>query len=151
MGVMYDWFRAGDDERAKRVGGVVGGPAAARHPGVVETTWIDPSVKVAQLHFHVLGRPEKFDVHIEERVLPEVPIGPDNWDLPTVGRLRDDVRDSLGGVPEDQYDELGRWWATIEEFQGFDASHVADLCTSLLRLCREARERDEHVFVWSCM
>lgn len=153
MGVTYDYFRAADDEAAKRVGTVLGGPAVARHPFVVETKFVDPYVKIARLRFHVLGRPETHDLSSTTQLLPEAPVGPDNWGEPTLERLSDDLRDDLAGVPENDGDELGRWWATTEEFvrDGADASFVASLCVDLLRLCHDARARDEHVYVWSSL
>jgi hypothetical protein len=153
MGVMYDYFRSADDDLAKRVGGVRGGPVAAGHLGVVESKGVDPHVRVGRLHFQVIYRPWQYDDSLATQVPPEVPIGPDNWEEPTVHRLSDQLRDSLAGVPDDRREEVGRWWAGTEGFvlDRVEPAQVVALCDALLTLCRDARDRDQHVFVWSSL
>jgi hypothetical protein len=153
MGVSYDYFRAALDETAQRAGEVVGGPVVAGSTGVVETKWVDPWVRVGRLHFQIAGRPWTYDGSVAVQVLPELPIGPDDWELPTVHRLSDEVRDSFASVADDDASDLGRWWAGTEEFvlDRADPTYVASLCIDLLTLCREARDAGEHVYVWSAM
>ena len=153
MGVMYDYFRAADDDTAKSVGGVTGGPGVAGHPEVVETKWVDPTVRVARLYYRVLDRDWQLDPRLVTQVLPELPIGPDNFEEPTVERLADGLRDALAEVVEDDRSALGQWWATTEEFalDRVDATYVEELCGELLALCRHARDAGEHVYVWSCL
>ncbi len=151
MGVHYDYFRAVDDATAKRLGQVVGGPAASGHPGTVETKWVDPQVRVGRLVARVREAEWSLDVARPTMVLPEEPAGPDNWDVPAVWLLSDQVRDDLASVTDARRVELGRWWATTEEFvmDRVDASYVDELCTSMLTLCRDARAESEHLYVWS--
>ena len=63
------------------------------------------------------------------------------------------MRDPLAGFADDDRSELGRWRAGTEEFflDRADAAYVASLCSGLLRLCREACDAGEHVYVWSAM
>jgi hypothetical protein len=150
---MYDYFRAADDEAAKGVGRVVGGPAVAGHPGVIETKWVEPHVRVGQLYFRALGREWHYDAGLAVQVLPEEPIGPDNFEEPTLERLSDEVRDTLAGLSEEQRAALGRWWSTSEEFtrDRTDPAYVEELCAQLVMLCRDARDHHEHVYVWGCL
>ena len=94
-----------------------------------------------------------YDGSLALQVHPQAPIGPEDWELPTVHRLDDAVRDSLASVAETDRSELGRWWATTEEFarDRGDPAYVASLCADLLTLCREAGDAGEHVYVWSAM
>lgn len=153
MGATYDYFPASDDETGKELGRRPGGPVAAGHRGVVETKWVDPWVRVGQLYFHVLGRAWHFDESLATQVLPEVPIGPDNVEEPTLHRLSADVRDVLADVGVDQRDALGQWWSRTEEFtrDRADASYVESLCIDLLTLCRDARDTNQQVYVWGCL
>jgi len=153
VGAAYDYFMAIDDGNAKALGRRLGGPVAAGHPGVVETTWVDPWVRVGQLYFHVLGQDWHYDESLATQVLPEVPIGPDNFEEPTLHRLSADVRDVLADVVADRRDVLGQWWSRTEEFlrDRADASYVERLCTDLLTLCRDARDTDRQVYVWGSL
>jgi hypothetical protein len=153
MGVAFDYFRADDDGIARRVGGVLGGPVAAGHPGTIETKGVDPYVRVGHLYFRVRGRDWEYDDAIGSQVLPTEPIGPENWEEPTVERLSDQVRDTLAEVTDEDRRELGRWWATTEEFvrDRTDPAYVETLCAELLAMCRRARDDGQHVYVWSCL
>jgi hypothetical protein len=153
MGVLYDYFRAPDDTAATRLGQTVGGPVAAGHPGVVETKWVDPRVRVAQVLTHLQGIPWTYDASRVIRVMPQEEPGPDNWDVPTVERLADQIRDVLADVPVESRAEVGRWWATTEEFtrDRADPTYVEALCESILALCSDARDNGDHVYVWSSL
>jgi hypothetical protein len=119
---------------------------------VIETKSVDPWVRIGKVHCRLQHRDRTYDAGLVTQVLPEEPIGPDNWEEPTVLRLRDEVRDSLADVP-DARDELGRWWSTTDEFalDRTDPAYVVELCDSLLGLCRDARDAGERVYVWSSM
>ena len=153
MGVLYDYYRAADDEAGRALGAVVGGPVPGGCPHVVETKGIDVEVRLARLYFEVAGEPWRYDESLARQVLPDEPIGPDNWDQPTVHRLADEVRDRLASVPDRRRDAVAAWWAGTEEFvlDRADPAAVASLCLDLLALCREAAAAGDPVYVWSCL
>jgi hypothetical protein len=151
MGVHYDYFRAADDESARQVGSVLGGPAVIGARGVVETKWVEPVVRVGRLFARVTGADWSPRLMTLTQVSPDEPIGPDNWDTPVVQRLDERVRDALAGVPPPDRDELGQWWSQTEEFvlDRADPAVVAGVCDALLELCRDAAGNDDSVYVWT--
>ena len=153
MGVTYDYFRAADDGIAQRLGRELGGPVAAAHPGVVQTKWVDPWVRVGQLYFHLVGRDWHYDEGLATQILPDVPIGPDNFEEPTVHRLSLEVRDVIADVGDDARVAVGSWWWGTEEFtrDRAEPAYVEELCSRLVALCRDARDADEQVYVWGCL
>lgn len=150
MGVHYDYFRAADDGTAKAVGSRAGGPAVAGADGIVETKWVDPVVRGGQLYARVTETDWSPRTVALSQVAPDEPIGPDNWDTPTVQRLDDAVRDALAAVSHDGRDELGRWWSQTDEFvrDRADPAMVTGLCAALLDLCTHAAGTDESIYVW---
>lgn len=151
MGVHYDYFRAVDDDVARQVGAVVGGPTVAGASGVVETKWIEPVVRVGRLYARVTDADWSPRTMSLTQVSPDEPIGPDNWDTPVVQRLDDAVRDALAHVPPGDRGALAQWWSQNEEFvlDRAEPEVVLGLCDALLELCRDAVGNGECVYVWS--
>jgi hypothetical protein len=153
MGVSYDYFRAAGDESARHFADEPGGPAATGASDLVETTWVEPTVRVGKLFARVTASDWTPRTIALTRVSPEEPLGPDNWETPTVHRIDDAVRDALADVSPSDQEVLGRWWAQTEEFvlDRAEPERVVGLCDALLDLCREAARRDESVYVWTCL
>ncbi|MDX6357553.1 MAG: hypothetical protein QOH37_607 [Nocardioidaceae bacterium] len=153
MGASYDYFRAAGDQSARQAADPPGGPSATAASGLVETTWVEPTVRVGKLFARVTDRDWTPRAVALIQVSPDEPIGPDNWETPTVHRFDDVVRDALADVPLSDQDALGRWWAQTEEFvlDRAEPEQVRRLCVALLDLCRKAARHDESVYVWSSL
>ncbi|MEW2380263.1 hypothetical protein AB0883_29735 [Micromonospora sp. NPDC047812] len=159
VGVLYDYFRASDDEAvAKLMTATDGGPVVREGDSAVvdavDGKGIDPRVVLGKVVSFALDAP--WDAHlIGERLIWPDGAGEDpEFEGPWVVVLSERARDALAEIPDDRMPGLADRWSHIEEL-----SHYSDMqpevMLSRLRefvgLARRARTSGESIYCWICL
>ncbi|MEV2237273.1 hypothetical protein [Micromonospora sp. NPDC049891] len=153
MGVLYDYFRAADDEAAiGLMAELDGGPVAVSggRPGVdaIDLKGIEPMVTLGKLVGFARGRDWSTDV-IEQRFI---------WSFgeegPWLVVLDDAVRDTLASITAAQSPELSARWGQIEELawgEPLPPDELLPVIEEISALARRALAADQHLYCWSCL
>ncbi|MBO0830603.1 MAG: hypothetical protein J2P29_01400 [Actinobacteria bacterium] len=180
MGVLYDYFAAPSDATAAEMAMRQGGPGApvpaspalrealrtrdrealrlALRPSVrmsdsgvlvLETKGIDPLVQMGTLEALLTG--EQYDV-IVGRPLAGHLVAERSKDGPWVTTLTDELQAALVAASQDQIVAVAAPWLATEEFRGQgDPEGLADFLLALADLARQAMQRGERLYCWSCL
>jgi hypothetical protein len=151
VGVLYDYFRAADDDAAvKLMDDLPGGPVAAAADGLVDAVdmkGIEPTVTLGRLVAHIQGIEWQAGlVGLEELWGDE--------DSPFVMSVDDATRDCLASVSDAQMPGLAAWWGGIEELARWGpvpAGQMLPFLTGIVGLARRARAAGEHLYCWCCL
>ncbi|WP_030488160.1 hypothetical protein [Micromonospora chokoriensis] len=159
MGVLYDYFRAVDDEAvAKLMAATDGGPVVRAEDSPVEDAvdgkGIDPTVVLGKVVSFALDVSWSTDVIGDRLIWPEGAREDLEYEGPWVVVLSDRARDALADIPDDRLPGLAKQWSHIE-----DLSHYSDaqpeVMLSRLRefvgLARRARTSGESIYCWICL
>lgn len=164
MGVMIDYFRAANAERAVRAMNLPSGRPGAEFDGV-ETKGIDPYVMLGQLVVFIREVPWEPDIISSKTLWPPPDTKPSGeqayrelpedspWRTgPWLEELGVQVRETLASVDDARMPDLAAQWAGIEEFRGLLAIDDAlPLTRDLIALARRARESGDQLYCWSCL
>ena len=153
MGVLYDYFRAGDltaaAAAADRPGGpLVTGPASAAAYDGVAAAGIDPVVTLGQLIGFLRGVSWTPDLVLADEVARSA------TGRAWVERLGQSVRDTLADAVDDTLAEIVVKWSQVEEFvpaDEVDEAQLLALVNDLVGLARRARAAGEQLYCWSCL
>ncbi|MEU7844587.1 hypothetical protein AB0B39_26905 [Micromonospora sp. NPDC049114] len=159
MGVLYDYFRASDDEAVAKLMAVTdGGPVVCEGDSSVEDAvdgkGIDPPVVLGQVVSFALDVPWEPNLVGERLIWPDGAAEDREYEGPWVVALSDRTRDVLAEIPDDRLPSLAEQWSRIEEL-----SHYSDtgpeVMLSRLRefvgLARRASTNGEHIYCWICL
>jgi hypothetical protein len=150
MGVLYDYFRAPDDDAAAAVADRPGGPLTSNgavFDGVV-ARGIDPIVTLGQLLAFVRGvtwNPELVEADQLARAADR-----QAW----VERLGELARDGLADAADEALPEIVVKWSQAEDFclpEQADGAQLLALVTDLVGLARRARAADQLLYCWCCL
>ncbi|NBE84126.1 hypothetical protein [Micromonospora rubida] len=153
MGVLYDYFRAADDEAVAALmaatnGGPLVGPAAPAEADVVEAKGVDPSVVLGQAVSLALDVPWAVDLVGDRLIWPDAAAAQAEHDGPWVVRLGDRVRDVLAAVAEDRLPALADRWSRIEELSWGEPAGMLPVLRLLVGLARRAQASGQHLYCW---
>jgi hypothetical protein len=156
MGVLCDYFRAADDEAARKLMAATGGgPVVTDGPPLadaVEAKGIDPAVILGKLVGLALGVPWSTDLTRAHLVWPENAEDDPEYAGPWVTGVNDQTRDALAGIGEDRAPELAECWGQIEEFSRYaDLSALQPLVRDFAGLASRARTAGESLYCWICL
>ncbi|MBP2471381.1 hypothetical protein JOF53_000253 [Crossiella equi] len=147
MGIVYDYFRAADDQDALRVVEYDAGPRFGSLPGLtpfdaVAAPGVDPVVVLGQLLAFVLAQPWHVDLVPARSLWPVAATSPEPPLVFAVGRR---ARDVLATVCEEDLPELAGKWAGIAELPGWQPLPVL---TELVALAQRAVKDGDRLFCW---
>ncbi|WP_405096594.1 hypothetical protein [Micromonospora sp. NBC_01412] len=153
MGVLYDYFRAADDEAVAALmaatnGGPLVGPAAPPGVDVVEAKGVDPSVVLGQAVSLALGVAWDADLVDDRLIWPDAGAAGAEHDGPWVVRLGDRVRDVLAAVAEDRLPALADRWSRIEELSWGEPAGMLPVLRQLVGLARRAQAGGQRLYCW---
>lgn len=158
MGVLYDYFRAADNEAVDKLMEITGGGSLLScHDGQepvdgVETKSIDPVVVLGKLVAFARDVPWTADLVTARSVWPAG--APYDHEGPWVEQLDDGTRDALADIPDGQLPSLAAEWGQIEELSYGDdlpPDAMLPLLTDLVAFARRAQAAGDHVYCWSCL
>jgi hypothetical protein len=157
VGVLFDYFRAEDDARARATRELLGGPLSAdAMPAFdgVATKGVFPDPHLEQLVAHVARVPYERGPRTSWGLWPPPDTPPPTDESspwltdPSVERLATRIRDSLADIEADDIARLAEVWAP-------DISHPVDAAaatiTGLAALAHRARESDQDLYCWSSL
>ncbi|MCG5440664.1 hypothetical protein [Micromonospora foliorum] len=159
MGVLYDYFRASDDEAvAELMAAIDGGPVVREGDSPVEDAvdgkGIDPSVALGKVVSFALGRPWGTDVIGDQLVWPEG-VGEDlEYEGPWVVVLSERARDALAEIPDDRLPDLADRWSHIEELSHYSDTQPEVMLSRLrefVGLARRAGTSGDNIYCWICL
>jgi len=155
MGVLYDYFRAVDEDTACTAVDRPGGPLPADGPGAafdgVAARGIDPVVALGHLIAFVRGVTWTPDLVEVDTIARSTVTG--GW----VERLGEPVRDALAGAADDALPEIVVKWSQLDDVAPADAADTAGatewlaVVTDLVGLARRARAADQDLYCWCCL
>ncbi|WP_405109386.1 hypothetical protein OG559_28445 [Micromonospora sp. NBC_01405] len=153
MGVLYDYFRAADDETvaasmAATNGGPLVGAAAPPEADVVEAKGVDPSVVLGQAVSLALDVPWDVNLVDDRLVWPDAGAAAAGHDGPWVVRLGDRARDVLAALAEDRLPALADRWSRIEELSWGEPAGMLPVLRRLVGLARRAQASGQHLYCW---
>ncbi|MEU7928884.1 hypothetical protein [Micromonospora sp. NPDC049107] len=159
MGVLYDYFRARDDEAVvKLMASTDGGPVVRDEGSAVEDAvdgkGIDPAVVLGQVVSFALDVPWKADLVGERLVWPEGAGEDREYEGPWVVVLSDRTRDVLAEIPDDRLPGLAEQWSHIEELSRYSDVRPEVMLSRLrefVGLARRARTNEESIYCWICL
>ncbi|MEH1167062.1 hypothetical protein V6V47_16935 [Micromonospora sp. CPCC 205539] len=159
MGVLYDYFRASDEEAvAKLMAATDGGPLvrAGDSPIVdaVDAKGIDPTVTLGKVVSFALDVPWATDLIGDRLIWPDGVREDLEYEGPWVVALSERARDVLADIPDDRMPGLADRWSRIEELSHYDDMQP-DVMLSLLRefvgLAGRARAHGDRIYCWICL
>ncbi|PZW01655.1 hypothetical protein SAMN05443287_10321 [Micromonospora phaseoli] len=159
MGVLYDYFRTGDEEAVAKLMAATDGGPVVREGGsplvdALDAKGIDPSVVLGKVVSFALDVPWTAGLVGERLVWPDGP-GPDpEYEGPWVAALSDRARDALAGVTDDQLPGLADRWSRIEELSHYSDMQPGAMLSVLhefVGLARRARANAESLYCWICL
>ncbi|MER5705364.1 hypothetical protein ABT023_25960 [Micromonospora sp. NPDC002296] len=153
MGVLYDYFRAADDEAvaasmAATNGGPLVGAAALPEVDVVEAKGIDPSVVLGQAVSLALDVPWDVGLVDDRLIWPDAVTAAAEHDGPWVVRLGDRARDVLAALAEDRLPALADRWSRIDELSWGEPVDMLPVLRRLVGLARRAQASEQHLYCW---
>lgn len=159
MGVLFDYFRASDDEAvAKLMAATDGGPvvreASSLLVDAVDGKGIDPPVVLGQVVSFALDVPWSVDLIGERHVWPDGAGEDPEYEGPWVVALSERARDALAEIPDDRLPRLADRWSKIEEFSPYSDTQPEAMLARLrefVGLARRARESGENIYCWICL
>ncbi|ATO16801.1 hypothetical protein CO540_25570 [Micromonospora sp. WMMA2032] len=159
MGVLYDYFRAPDDEAvAKLMAATDGGPVvrAGNSPvaDAVDGTAIDPAVVLGKVVAFALDVPWSTDLVGDRLVWPEGVAQDREYEGPWVVVLGERARDALAEIPDDRLPGLAERWSRVEELSYYSDTRPEVMLSRLrefVGLARRARGNGEYIYCWICL
>jgi hypothetical protein len=155
MGVLYDYFRATDDDAAVALMEATegGGPAvtAREDPRLdaIDLKGIDPTVILGQLVGFARGVGWKGGPARQELLWS----GPEE-DGPWLVSIDDATRDTLASITGEQMPGLSAQWGRIEEVRVNDPlpdDAMLPVLNDIVGLAQRARRAGEHLYCWCCL
>lgn len=160
MGVFTEYFAAQREQITDEL--VEEGPFGhIEDDDLLQAKGIDPAVKLAQLGEQLTGTPfleigkETKDWASRATTPPEDPDELQAWLAEYAGagasvyELRDELRDAIAAVADDELLPVARRWVTIEEFgRSTTAEDLRPFLGALRALCRRAQQNDLHLYCW---
>jgi hypothetical protein len=159
VGVLYDYFRAVDDEAvAKLMAATDGGPVVRAEDSPVEDAvdgkGIDPTAALGKVVSFALGVPWSADVIGDRLIWPEGAREDLEYEGPWVVVLSEPARDALADIPDDRLPDLAEQWSHIEEFSHYSDAEPEVMLSRLrefVGLARRARTSGERIYCWICL
>ncbi|MEU7656662.1 hypothetical protein AB0C42_14480 [Micromonospora taraxaci] len=159
MGVLYDYFRAVDDEAvAKLMAATGGGPVVRAEDSPVEDAvdgkGIDPTVVLGKVVSFALGVPWSADVIGDRLIWSQGARENLEYEGPWVVVLSEPARDALADIPDDRLPDLAEQWSHIEELSHYSDAEPEVMLSRLrefVGLARRARTNAEHIYCWICL
>ncbi|MEV1112819.1 hypothetical protein AB0I95_29855 [Micromonospora sp. NPDC049751] len=159
VGVLYDYFRASDDEAVAKLMAVTdGGPVVCAGDSPVEDAvdgkGIDPPVVLGQVVSFALDVPWEPNLVGERLIWPDGAAEDREYEGPWVVVLSDRTRDVLAEIPDDQLPGLAERWSHIEELSQYSDTGPEAMLSRLrefVGLARRARTNGEHIYCWICL
>ncbi|MFU8873523.1 hypothetical protein [Micromonospora sp. SL4-19] len=159
MGVLYDYFRASDDEAvAKLIAATDGGPVVREEdpPAVdaVDGKGIDPRVVLGKVVSFALDVPWATDLIGERLIWPDGAGEDPEYEGPWVVVLSERARDALAEIPDDRLPGLAERWSHIEELSYYSDTQpevMLPRLRELVGLARRARTSGESIYCWICL
>ncbi|MGW2621987.1 hypothetical protein [Micromonospora taraxaci] len=159
VGVLYDYFRASDDEAvAKLMAATDGGPVVREgvSPVVdaVDGKAVDPPVVLGKVVSFALDVPWATEL-IGERLVWPAGAGEDlEYEGPWVVVLSEHARNALAEIPDDRLPSLAERWSHIEELSYYSDTQPEVMLSRLrefVELARRARTSGENIYCWICL
>ncbi|MEU0156279.1 hypothetical protein [Micromonospora fulviviridis] len=159
VGVLYDYFRASDDEAvAKLMDATDGGPVVREEGSPVEDAvdgkGIDPTVVLGNVVSFALDVPWDVDLIGERLVWPEGAAEDPEHEGPWVVVLNERARDALAEIPDDRLPGLADRWSHTEELSHYSDTQPEVMLSRLrefVGLARRARASGESIYCWICL
>jgi len=159
VGVLYDYFRAPDDEAVAQLmaetdGGPIMGEAGATDLDVVDGKGIDPSVVLGQVVAFALDVPWAADLIGERLAWPQDVAQDPEYEGPWVVLLSERIRDALAEISDERMPGLAERWSRIEELSHYSDTGPEAMLSCLqefVGLARRARASCEGIYCWICL
>ena len=146
MGVLYDYFRAADDDTAiALMDRTHGSPWTAAGLDLIDLKGLDPAVSVG--HLVAAARGTDWDARLVHAAM----IWSADEDGPWLEALTDAARDTLASITEDRAPDLAVRWAELDDHVGWRAEDAREALDVLTALARRARDAGEHLYCWSSL
>ncbi|MEV4480358.1 hypothetical protein [Micromonospora coxensis] len=159
MGVLYDYFRAADDEAVAKLMAATDGGPVVREGGspvadAVDGKGIDPTVVLGKVVSFALDVPWATDLIGDRLVWPDG-VGEDPaYEGPWVVVLSGRARDALAEIPDDRLPDLAERWSHIEELSYYSDTQPKVMLSRLrefVGLARRARTSGDSIYCWICL
>ncbi|TDC77945.1 hypothetical protein E1193_21585 [Micromonospora sp. KC606] len=158
MGVLYDYFRASDDEAVAKLlaateGGPVGREGDSHVEDAVDGKGIDPTVVLGKVVSFALDVPWNADLVGERLVWPDGAGEDPDYEGPWVVVLSEPARDALAEIPDDRLPGLADRWSQVEELSHYSDTSPEVMLSRLrefVGLARRARTSGESIYCWIC-
>lgn len=141
MGVLTDYFAAGDDEAAKSV--LSQGPKVAGLP-TIEAKALDPVVTMATLEQILVGT-DAMTIINDSR---DAVIAQAGKDGPWVASIRPSLVEGLGKPDAAKLLATARQWAITEELSDSDPQDLYEFLWNLAHLAQWAVANRQRVYCW---
>ncbi|WP_446213461.1 hypothetical protein [Micromonospora sp. IBSANI012] len=159
VGVLYDYFRASDDEAvAKLMAATDGGPVVREGDSpvvdAVDGKGIDPPVALGKVVSFALDVPWATDLIGERLIWPDGAGEDPEYEGPWVVAMSERARDALAEIPDDRLPGLADRWSHIEELSHYSDTQPEVMLSRLrefVGLARRARTSGESIHCWICL
>ncbi|WP_435207205.1 hypothetical protein [Micromonospora sp. bgisy143] len=159
MGVLYDYFRAPDDEAVAKLMAVTDGEPVVREgdssvEDAVDGKGIDPKVILGRVVSFALDVPWSSDLVGQQLIWPDDAAQDPEHEGPWVVVLNDGTRDVLAEIPDSRLPALAEQWSHIEELSDYSDTQPEVMLSRLrefVDLARRARTNGDSIYCWICL
>ncbi|MEV0723876.1 hypothetical protein AB0I37_13975 [Micromonospora purpureochromogenes] len=159
MGLLYDYFRAPDEEAVgKLMAATDGGPVVREGDSpvadAVDGKGIDPPVVLGKVVSFALDVPWAADLIGERFIWPSGAGEDPEYEGPWVVVLSERARDALAEISDDRLPGLADRWSHIEELSHYSDTQPEVMLSRLREfagLARRARTSGESIYCWICL
>ncbi|WP_422736555.1 hypothetical protein ACN263_23880 [Micromonospora sp. WMMD729] len=159
VGVLYDYFRASDDEAVAKLMADTDGEPVVREGGssvedAVDGKGIDPNVILGKVVSFALDVPWTSDLVGERLLWPDGAAEDREYEGPWVVVLGEGARDVLAEIPDDRVAPLAEQWSRIEELSHYSDTQPEAMLSRLrefVGLARRARASGQNIYCWICL
>jgi hypothetical protein len=159
VGVLYDYFRASDDEAVAKLMTATDGDPVVRDgdssvEDAVDGKGIDPMVILGRVVSFALDVPWSSNLVGQRLIWPDDATQDPEYEGPWVVVLNNGTRDVLAEIPDSRLPALAEQWSGIEELSDYSDMQPEVMLSRLrefVELARRARRSGDSIYCWICL